>query len=491
MFHLCRRSQQVGIWQGGTHNPDGSVCCSKDASQCKVQLIGMSGTMYADGDMNRTRFDSQSQGLIVNWYHPVNKQMAVEMGADAQHWHCTAYCPIEDGPYPDPLAFGAKAKDLGPATTPANTEHWQWKDTIFGIVPMDTQDWWITKDSPPAPVLNKETLTPFGTAPIGGMNSAFTNFVGGKVDKTKFNIDNVKTCPINPQGCGDDSSSVRAVGMDVRRTRFPLPSLAKLAELSGGKAGAGAATKGPVPASVAGAKPWPKDWSALESAIMVINQGGVQQGDEFCCESGLEGQCQVQLQSAGGQRYMDYTNQRTRIEDPVNGIEVDDYKAHKAMMVVHNGTHDVCQNYCPIDPDDTLDGGSAYFLDPNATDLGAATFMGEACEEWQWKDTIFGVVTMQINNFYADKTIDPKFVRPLAQVSLLTPFGGAPIGSSNMTWTGFKQGPQPASKFDIAGVDTCPEAQGCNAPPQLLRRLAAKQYHTFARNLKMLNAQTK
>ena len=87
-FCLPHRSQQVGIYQGGTQQPDGSVCCSKDAPQCKVQLIGMSGTFYADGDNNRTRFDSQSQGLIVNWYHPVNKQMAVVMGADAQHWHC-------------------------------------------------------------------------------------------------------------------------------------------------------------------------------------------------------------------------------------------------------------------------------------------------------------------------------------------------------------------------------------------------------------------
>ena len=46
---------------------------------------------------------------------------------------------------------------------------------------------------------------------------------------------------------------------------------------------------------------------------------------------------------------------------------------------------------------------------------------------------------------------------------------------------GFKAGPQPAAKFDIHGVDTCPEDPQCNAPPAQLRRLMARQYHTFAR----------
>ena len=54
----------------------------------------------------------------------------------------------------------------------------------------------------------------------------------------------------------------------------------------------------------------------------------------------------------------DFTNQRTRMEDPINGIVVAFYgKDGKNMLVQHNGTHDVCVKYCPIDPRDTLDGG--------------------------------------------------------------------------------------------------------------------------------------
>ena len=43
------------------------------------------------------------------------------------------------------------------------------------------------------------------------------------------------------------------------------------------------------------------------------------------------------------------------------------------MTVANNGTHDVCQFYCPLDPRDSLDGGAAYFLRTNATDMGAST----------------------------------------------------------------------------------------------------------------------
>ena len=60
---------------------------------------------------------------------------------------------------------------------------------------------------------------------------------------------------------------------------------------------------------------------------------------------------------------MDYSNNRTRVEDLDGTIQVDDFKARMSMEVIHNGTHDVCKKYCPIDKEDTLDGGAAYFLD--------------------------------------------------------------------------------------------------------------------------------
>merc|ERR1712072_986767 len=177
-------------------------------------------------------------------------------------------------------------------------------------------------------------------------------------------------------------------------------------------------------------------------------------------------------------RYMDYTNQRTRIDDPVRGTTVDDFKAHKSLSVVHNGTHDVCKSYCPIDSEDTLDGGQAYFVETNATDKGATTFDGKAVNQWEWKEKILKIVTMSTTDFYAD--VSGATVTPVAQVQNLTPFGQH-IGQSNMTWTSFTAGAQPAAKFDIQGADTCPQDPQCGQQSKQLHRLMTGQRHTFAR----------
>merc|ERR1711871_264230 len=228
---------------------------------------------------------------------------------------------------------------------------------------------------------------------------------------------------------------------------------------------------------------WPADWTATETANMVINQGGQpsQDGSEICCRSDFSSQCQVQIQYQSGVRYYDHTNQRSRFEDPINGIEVDDYKAHKAMLVVNNGTHEVCQKYCPIDPRDTLDAGKTHFLDDNATDLGKATYHNQTAEHWQWKEKILKVVTMQTTDFYASTS--GANVVPLGRVDKLTPFGGPQIGQGEATWSSFKVGTPPADKFDIQGMDTCPQDPQCGHQSRQLNRLALGQTRTFYNTL--------
>ena len=50
---------------------------------------------------------------------------------------------------------------------------------------------------------------------------------------------------------------------------------------------------------------------------------------------------------------------------------------------------------------------------------------------------------------------------PVFSTEALTPLGEAQIGTENTTWTTFTPGAPPAAKFNIAGMDTCPEK-----PPQ-------------------------
>jgi hypothetical protein len=100
---------------------------------------------------------------------------------------------------------------------------------------------------------------------------------------------------------------------------------------------------------------FPSDWSALETAHLVINQGGKQDASgNICCAHAVIGQCQVQTEYQTGQKYFDFSNNRTRFEDAVSGeIIVNDYKKKMEMEVVHNATlgYDVCQDYCPLEDD--------------------------------------------------------------------------------------------------------------------------------------------
>ena len=86
---------------------------------------------------------------------------------------------------------------------------------------------------------------------------------------------------------------------------------------------------------------------------------------------------------------------------------------------------------------------------------------------------------MQTTDFYA--AINGNTASPIGAVTALTPFGGPQIGGSTVSWTNFKAGPQPAEKFDIQGVDTCPQDSQCGQQSLQLQRLASKQFYTYAR----------
>ena len=87
---------------------------------------------------------------------------------------------------------------------------------------------------------------------------------------------------------------------------------------------------------------------------------------------------------------------------------------------------------------------------------------------------------MQTTDLFVDQS-DPTSAVPIFSHTVLTPFGEAPIGFSNQTWSNVKKGPPDASKFDISGADTCPEGspQACGAPPMQLHRFMSRQYKTF------------
>jgi hypothetical protein len=479
------QASKLILWQGGTKTATGA-CCSKTAPQCKVQAQAQSGKAYTDGDNNRTALVAGGQAIF-NFYkgNPSGKVMQFAAVQNGSSWTCKEYCPYEQGEdaYFNPLAFDPSAKDQGKVTVEGKTyEAYHWFDTLFKVVKMEEDLWYVDESgTKPVPFQNIVKLTPFGAPELAEMTAAWDSFTDG-VDASIFDVTGLASCE-KSQNCQSNNQGLGIMGKNT------VPSVKdkknqNFLELAENMKRVGAVPGAvPVVKAVAGkpvkALKWANDWSATETAAMLINQGGQPSADgsSICCASNYGSQCQIQQQYMSGMKYYDYSNNRTRMEDPVNGIEVVDYKALKDMLVVHNGTHDVCQKYCPIDPRDTMDAGRDIFLDSNATDLGKTTFKNQSAEHWQWKDTVLKTITMQTTDFYAD--VSGSTVLPLGQVSTLTPFGGPAIGQQTASWDGFKAGPQPASKFDIQGMDTCPQDPQCGQQSRQLSRLASRNFHTF------------
>ena len=68
---------------------------------------------------------------------------------------------------------------------------------------------------------------------------------------------------------------------------------------------------------------------------------------------------------------------------------------------------------------------------------------------------------------------------PLFSETRLEPYGGPQQGSVNTTYTKFNVGTVPASKFQIAGMKTCPQAKNCQIELWQSFRLATQRYDSF------------
>ena len=491
---------KVAIFQGGTYNQSsGEACCSLVSPGCKVQAEGQLGTQYVDGENNQTAVSAEGQTIISQYGSSDNgKEYLVTPAKSGDGWTCQSFCPLEESWYP-PLGFDKSATDLGKVNIKGKTyDHWQWYDKIFKTITMDVQDWFVDNSNPskPKPAFQNELLTPFGGPELGFSSQQFENFEEG-LDKFNFKVSGVEKCEEN-DNCGDDAHKRRR-----RRSRMMLGSpggskklddligsflkrktkgLAKFSEKAKHESSLSSIwgkktwreenkryTERQSKQKSSGIKSnlteskWPGDWSGEVTNSLLINQGGHKNkaGDAMCCDTSSNVQCEIQAEYQSGMLYYDFTNQRQRMEDPVNGVTVgffskDGKKPGKNMLVEHNGTHDVCVKYCPIDPAESMDGGRDQFIDPNATNMGKVTWKGKEAIHWQWNNTIFGVITMETTDFY----ITTDYV-PIEAFQKLTPFGGPAIGGFHNMWSKFKPGPQPANKFDIHGVDDCPQDPQC------------------------------
>jgi hypothetical protein len=219
---------------------------------------------------------------------------------------------------------------------------------------------------------------------------------------------------------------------------------------------------------------FPQDWTSIEQDMAVVYQGQYVVSDNmYCCG---DSNCEVQTQYQSGHNYFDFTNQRTRFDDPVQGSIVSLFKpTYKEMEVDANNN---CQAFCPIEDD--LD---PYAIPVNATDEGSTIVNNQTVEDWQSKVVILGVIVMEIDDFYVDQSKTPAV--PVMEVDQLTPFGEK-IGQFTSNYLSFIPGAPDPTKFNIHGVANCPMAQNCDDQRRQLHRLRYKNRLTWLKSYQSL-----
>jgi len=204
---------------------------------------------------------------------------------------------------------------------------------------------------------------------------------------------------------------------------------------------------------------FPLDWTANEEDFAVVYQGQyVQQGNLYCCG---DDSCEVQTQYQSGMDYFDFTHNRTRFDDPANGMIVALFNPiYKEMLVDGSNT---CQSFCPLEED-----LEPYAVDANATYMGQKVIDNKTLDNWQWQDKEFGIV-FETNNVFVDPTTE----LPYTEIDNLTPFGMA-IGDEEETFHTFVPGTPDPSHFAIKGIANCPEDPNCG---QSFRQRARRRWH--------------
>jgi len=211
---------------------------------------------------------------------------------------------------------------------------------------------------------------------------------------------------------------------------------------------------------------FPLDWTANEEDFMVVYQGDYTMSNgAYCCG---DTSCEVQTQYQSGMNYFDYTHNRTRFDDPVNGDIVSlFYPVYKEMLVDNTNT---CQAYCPIEED--LD---PYSLDTNSTYQGQKSINGKMYDDWQYKDLEFGIV-FETSDVY----VDPSSQLPYQEVDVLTPFGQN-LGMETSTYHTFTPGTPDPSHFAVKNVDSCPESSNCGDSARQAARRRWGMWKTWMR----------
>lgn len=106
---MALNSDAIVINQGGTLEPDGSICCAPTAPQCKIQAGFSQGTQYWSVTQQKTAFKAPDGSGTVAVYADGKEYSVDASGA------CQEYCPLEEKKL-TAFSIGANATDDGMVT---------------------------------------------------------------------------------------------------------------------------------------------------------------------------------------------------------------------------------------------------------------------------------------------------------------------------------------------------------------------------------------
>ncbi|KAA0170847.1 hypothetical protein FNF28_01120 [Cafeteria roenbergensis] len=190
--------------QGGSVNPDGSVCCSANAPQCKIQTAFQMARQYFAYSKNLTAMKNPDNSGVITDYS-VGKEYQV----DGQG-NCQAYCPLPNrGNELFPFAIDPNATLVGSTQCGAQTcQHWRFVEVIpiLNITMEETDSFVATVNGAPAPVYITQHIEPLGEQ-IGDENQTFSQWqdMDGKTfAPSVFTVVGAASCPMSQQCQGDD-----------------------------------------------------------------------------------------------------------------------------------------------------------------------------------------------------------------------------------------------------------------------------------------------
>jgi len=476
-------------------------CCAEDSPGCQLQGMYSADKVWQQGSMNRTKRSTEcSNGKCIiaslyntNKYMPVPLEMTLVPAPknSSYDYVCDEQCPLS-GTFSSEVKIGnidkqsSKVTYLGKETVTQEgqgaltkeCDHYQWSELLFKTIPLQTTDFFVDS-SGTAPLPFFSTMDPVGqSGPFAAFNvhfnESYLDFAAANLTG-HFNIDptSFATCPTS-RGCtGANQKNTFGSKLQFRprqtSTKAAQPTSSKIPTLA-------------------------SDYVAHEETVMLSNSGGVFYGTDVCCSptttETVNDECLVTRSKKSGVHYVDVTNQRERFEDAITGKTmvtiygqlVNGSSTNNMDMLINvtNGV-ETCESFCPM-----LDGEylQPLSLDPNATDQGQEQLhwngMTIPAEHWRWSNydnvPIVGKKKMEQVEFYVTEGHAPA---PLFSETRLEPYGGPQTGSVNTTYTKFNVGNVPASKFNIAGMKTCPQAKNCQIELWQSFRLARRAYDSF------------